>query len=526
MPNKYDIIIIGSGAGGGTMALELAKTGKKILIIERGEHLPREMDNWSPKAVFIDKKYRTKETWLDKDGKVLKPNTNYWVGGNTSFYGAALMRMKRRDFENVEHVDGISPAWPIKYDEWAPWYEKAEKLWQVHGKRGIDPNDEKTDPEYPYPAIIDDEGVAKLKEYFHNLGWHPSPLPLGIRRDDMHPFMSRCIRCKTCGGYPCFLSAKSDARTCVIEPALKYPNVTLLTSHKVERLNTDKTGQKVISVECLVGDDLVEFSADIFILAAGAINSAAILLKSADYKHPNGLANSSDMVGRNYMFHTTSAVISVLADEFKSDFPKTFAVNDFYFGDPDGSYNYPMGQIQLLEYMSGQTLEGQLSDYIPPEFIPDFLSDTLGKHMVAFLAMSEDLGMPDNRISVEEDGTIRLSYTPNNLESNKKLIKKLEKALSHFSLKTHVFFEPHFEIDQLLPLYGTAHQCGTLRFGTDAKTSVLDINCKAHDLDNLYVTDSSFFVSSSAVNPTLTIVANALRVANHLKESFNNERIA
>ena len=172
------------------MALELAKTGKKILIIERGEHLPREIDNWSPKAVFIDKKYRTKETWLDKDGKVLKPNTNYWVGGNTSFYGAALMRMKRRDFENVEHVDGISPAWPIKYDEWAPWYEKAEKLWQVHGKRGIDPNDEKTDPEYPYPAIIDDEGVAKLKEYFHNLGWHPSPLPLGIRRDDMHPFMS------------------------------------------------------------------------------------------------------------------------------------------------------------------------------------------------------------------------------------------------------------------------------------------------------------------------------------------------
>ena len=512
----YDLIIIGSGAGGGTLAYALANTGKKILILERGQELPVEPQNWDPKAVFVDQRYRTKEQWLDKKNKPFTPNTNYWVGGNTTFYGAALMRMKKRDFEAVPHFDGLSPAWPLSYTDYAPWYEQAEKLWRVHGQRGIDINDQPDDPPYPYPAVMDDPGVAKLKKHFEGIGWHPSPLPLGIDRDEAHPQTSHCVRCTTCGGYPCMLKAKSDARSIVLDPIRDLPNVTILTGHKVTRIETDGAGKTVTGVVTQTDTGTQTFRGTLYVLAAGAANSAAILLQSRTANHPDGLANRSGLVGRNYMFHTTSAVISVLADRFDSTFPKTFAVNDFYFGEPD--FPYPMGQIQLLEYMSGQTLQGQIADIIPPALLPDFMMDDVARHMVAFLTMSEDLPREENRVTVSETGQIKLDYTPNNLAANLRLTHKLEHGLKGFSLRQHTLFEPHFEIDQLLPLYGTAHQCGTIRFGRDPSTSVLDTDCKAHDLDNLYVVDSSFFVSSSAVNPTLTIVANALRVGEHLKE--------
>ena len=512
----YDLIIIGSGAGGGTVAYALANTGKKILILERGQELPVEPQNWDPKAVFIDQRYRTKEQWLDKKNKPFTPNTNYWVGGNTTFYGAALMRMKKRDFEAVPHFDGLSPAWPLSYTDYAPWYKKAEKLWRVHGQRGIDINDQPDDPPYPYSAVMDDPGVAKLKKHFEGIGWHPSPLPLGIDRDEAHPQTSHCVRCTTCGGYPCMLKAKSDARSIVLDPIRNLPNVTILTGHKVTRIETDGAGKTVTGVVTQTDTGTQTFRGNLYALAAGAANSAAILLQSRSANHPDGLANRSGLVGRNYMFHTTSAVISVLADRFDSTFPKTFAVNDFYFGEPD--FPYPMGQIQLLEYMSGQTLQGQIADIIPPALLPDFMMNDVARHMVAFLTMSEDLPREENRVTVSETGQIKLDYTPNNLAANLRLTHKLEHGLKGFSLRQHTLFEPHFEIDQLLPLYGTAHQCGTIRFGRDPSTSVLDTDCKAHDLDNLYVVDSSFFVSSSAVNPTLTIVANALRVGEHLKE--------
>ncbi len=513
----YDIVIIGSGAGGGTLAYALANTGKKILILERGQPLPQEPQNWDAHAVFVEHRYRTKEQWLDKHNKPFVPNTNYWVGGNTTFYGAALMRMKKRDFEDVQHADGLSPAWPLSYTDYAPYYEKAEKLWRVHGERGIDPNDLPDDPPYPYPALRDDPGVATLKKHFQDIGWHPSPLPLGVNRDDSNPLTSHCVRCTTCGGFPCLLKAKSDARTIVIEPIAQLPNVTLLPGHKAIRLDTDGTGKQVTAVvtENETGA-LQSFKGDIFVVAAGAANTAALLLRSKSAQHPNGLANGSDQIGRNYMFHTTSAVISIMAEPFDSPFPKTFAVNDFYFGEPDGSYDFPMGQIQLLEYMTGQTLKGQISDMIPPALIPNFLTDDVARHLVAFLTMSEDLPMPDNRVTVDDSGQIKLTYTANNLSSHLRLTRKLETGLKNFSLRQHTLFEPHFAIDQLLPLYGTAHQCGTVRFGKDPKSSALDSNCKAHELDNLYVTDTSFFVSASAVNPTLTTVANALRVGDHL----------
>ena len=216
----FDVIIIGSGAGGGTLAQRLAPTGKKILILERGEHIPREAENWSSKAVFLDRRYRTTEKWFDKNSKPFSPNTHYWVGGNTTFYGAALMRLRKKDFEEVRHGGGVSPAWPITLADLAPYYDEAETLWKVHGARGMDPTENGDEPVYAYPALVDDPGIAALRSHLEAQDWKPFHLPVGINRDDKHWLTSACIRCKTCGGYPCLVQAKSDARTLAVEPIL------------------------------------------------------------------------------------------------------------------------------------------------------------------------------------------------------------------------------------------------------------------------------------------------------------------
>jgi choline dehydrogenase-like flavoprotein len=518
MATHFDIIIVGSGAGGGTLAQKLAETGKSILILERGEHLPREAENWDSKAVFIDRRYRTKEQWYDRRGKPFTPNTHYWVGGNTTFYGAALMRLRKGDFDEVVHKGGVSPAWPVKLDEMAPYYAQAESAWRVHGARGVDPTEVGDEPPYAYPAIHHDPGVERLKTHLEGQGWRPFSLPLGVNLDEAHPVTSPCIRCKTCGGYPCLVKAKSDARTLAIEPLLDRPNITLLTGRKVVKLETDAAGRQVTEVVCETAQGEERWRGEMVVLAAGAVNTACILLASNNAAHPNGLANGSDQVGRNYAFHTLTAMVSMTIAPVDTTFPKTLAVNDFYWKDPSGGFDFPMGHIQLLEYMSGKTLEGQVSDWLPPALVPDVFVNSVAERLLSFLVISEDLPMPDNRVKLAPDGRITLDYTHNNLEGHDRLVKTLHAALDGFVDHAHPFSQHHLELDSLLPLYGTAHQVGTTRFGTDPKSSVLDTWCKAHELDNLYVVDSSFFVSSAAVNPTLTIVANALRVADHLKE--------
>ena len=518
MADTFDIIIIGSGAGGATLAQRLAPSGKKILILERGEHVPREAENWDSKAVFIDHRYRTKEHWFDKRGKPFTPNTHYWVGGNTTFYGAALMRLRKGDFEETRHKGGLSQAWPIKLDDLAPYYAEAETLWRVHGARGVDPTEVGDEPPYACPAITNDPGVERLKTHLENQGWRPFSLPLGVNLDEAHPVTSACIRCKTCGGYPCLLKAKSDARTLAVEPMLGLPNITLLTGRKVMRLETDGPGRKVTEVVCQTAHGEERWSGDVVVLAAGAVNTACILLASANAAHPNGLANGSDQVGRNYAFHTLTAMVSLTAAAEDINFPKTLAVNDFYWKDPRGGFDFPMGHIQLLEYMSGKTLEGQVSDWLPPALMPDVFMNAVAHRLLSFLVISEDLADPNNRVTLGADGRINLTYAHNNLEGHERLVKTLQQALDGFTDHAHPLSQHHFELDSLLPLYGTAHQVGTTRFGTDPNSSVLDTHCKAHELDNLYVVDSSFFVTSAAVNPTLTIVANAMRVGDHLKE--------
>ncbi|MGH6956690.1 MAG: FAD-dependent oxidoreductase [Caulobacteraceae bacterium] len=516
MSAHFDIVIIGSGAGGATLAQRLAPTGKSILILERGEHLPREAENWNSKAVFIQHRYRTQERWWDRHGHPFTPNTHYWVGGNTSFYGAALFRLRAGDFEETQHAGGVSPAWPIRLSDLAPYYDEAERLWQVHGARGEDPTEAGDEPPYAYPAVAHDPGVALLKTHWENQGWRPFSLPLGVRLDEANPVTSPCIKCKTCGGYPCLLRAKCDARTVAIEPILGLSNVTLLTGRKAVRIETDAAGKRATEVVCQAEHGEERWSGDIVVVAAGAANTAALLLQSASAAHPNGLANGSDQVGRNYMFHTLTAMVSLTGGHVTTTFPKTLAVNDFYWNDPRGGFDKPMGHIQLLEYMSGQTLEGEVSDWLPPALVPDHLADAAAERMLSMLVISEDLPLPDNRVRVTPDGRLHLDYWHNNLEGHERLVKALRASLDGFVDQAHPLSQHHFQFDSLLPLYGTAHQLGTVRFGDDPRSSVLDPWCKAHELDNLYVVDTSFFVSSAAVNPTLTTVANALRVGDHL----------
>ncbi len=412
MDTQFDVVIIGSGAGGASLAQRLAPSGKRILILERGEHLPREAENWSPKAVFIEHRYRAPERWIDNRGHPFAPNTYYWVGGNTTFYGAALMRLRKGDFDETKHAGGVSPAWPISFTDLSPYYDEAERLWQVHGARGEDPTEAGDEPPYAFPPVTHDPGVARLKSHWESQGWRPFSLPLGVRLDQDHPVTSPCIKCRTCGGYPCLLRAKCDARTIAIEPLLGAANVTLLTGRKVVRLETDPAGRSVTAVVCQSEHGEERWTGDIVVCAAGAVNTAAILLASASPAHPSGLANGSDQVGRNYMFHTLTAIISLTESVTNVTFPKTLAVNDFYWRDPGGGFDYPMGHIQLLEYMSGQTLEGELSDWLPPALIPDRLAGAIASRLFSMLVISEDLPMAQTPRATSRPRAESSSTTP------------------------------------------------------------------------------------------------------------------
>lgn len=521
MSTHYDVIIIGTGAGGGTLAAKLAPTGKRILLLERGDYVPREKDNWSAVAVNQIGKYQAKETWKDRDGGDLHPHTNYNVGGNTKFYGAALFRLREEDFGELRHHGGISPAWPISYDELEPYYTQAEYHYHVHGNRGEDPTEPHAKCPYPHPAVSHEPRLEQLCEDFARHGLKPFHTPLGIQIDETNPQNSKCIRCNTCDGYPCLVYAKSDSQTLGVDPALSHPNVSLMTNAYVERLETSPSGREISKVKIRHNGGLEELSADIVVVACGAINSAALLLRSANERHPNGLANGSDVVGRHYMGHVNSVLMAVSKCPNPTVFQKTLSVNDFYFGSKD--WEHPMGHISFVGKLDRDTLRAGA-----PALAPGFALEIMGNHSLDFWLVSEDLPDPNNRVSLDCGGDIVLDYRPNNEEAHNRLTAKLKHLMSNQrSCPIHGgdchqgLFARNLYLGQRIPLAGVAHQNGTIRFGHDPKTSALDTDCKAHEVDNLYVVDASFFPSSAAVNPALTIMANALRVGDHLIERMN-----
>ncbi len=500
------------------MAYRLAPSGKRILVLERGDYVPREKDNWSSRAVNVEGKYATKEVWKDRNGKDLHPHTNYWVGGNTKFYGAALFRLRKEDLGEIRHHGGISPAWPISYNDLEPYYTEAERLYHVHGQRGEDPTDPPASSPYAYKPVSHEPRLQNLSDDFARAGVRPFHTPLGIMLDEANPRTSKCIRCNSCDGFPCLVHAKSDAEVIAIEPALQHDNVTLQTNAYVERLETSASGREVTKVVARRNGVKEEYSASIVVLSCGAINSAALLLRSANNRHSAGLANSSGVVGRHYMGHVNSVLMAVSKCPNPTVFQKSLSVNDFYFGSE--GFQYPMGHISFVGKLDADALSGGA-----PAITPGFTLELMARHSLDFWLTSEDLPDPENRVTLDREGRVVLAYKPNNEEGHKRLTAKLEELMkrqrtcsSHGKHCHQGLFSRNLFLGQRIPLAGVAHQNGTIRFGSDPGTSALDVNCKAYDLDNLYVVDGSFFCSSGAVNPALTIMANALRVGDHLLE--------
>ena len=520
----YDVVIIGSGAGGATLAHRLAPSGKDILVLERGERLPRESTNWDPTAIFEEGAYKTTDEWRDQDGEPFTPSTYYTVGGNTRVYGAALMRMREEDFGELQHHDGVSPAWPISYDRLAPYYTEAEALYHVHGEAGAAPTAPPRSEAFPHPPLPHDERIERLARDFEGLGHRPFPLPMGVRlnedEDPEGPFLLRelyeALGHEAFDGYPDLTAMKADAETICLRPALDYDNVTLRTGAYAERLETNASGREVTAVVIQTDHGPERVTGDIVVSSCGAINSAALLLRSANDQHPDGLANGSDQVGRNYMAHNNAALLALSKEPNPTRFQKTLGLNDFYFGAEDT--DYPLGHIQML----GKSNAVQLGTEAP-SLTPNMALDEMAKHALDFWLTTEDLPDPDNRVRVDGDGQIHLEYTPNNTTPHEELKGKLKGMLGRLGCQNRLI-PCSFYLGKDIPLAGVAHQVGTCRFGVDPATSVLDEHCKAHDLDNLYVVDGSFFASNTGVNPGLTIMANALRVGDHLLARLNAER--
>ncbi|MFD9795402.1 FAD-dependent oxidoreductase [Streptomyces sp. NPDC059070] len=489
-----DVLVIGSGAGGATTAWALADTGARVLVVERGGFLPREGANWSPQAVFGDGRYRNAETWHTTDGTPFTPAAHYYVGGTTKVYGASLPRLRESDFDAVDHLDGTSPSWPFDYAELEPYYAEAERLYRVHGQDGHDPTEPARSGPYPHPPVAHSARIAELDQRLRDQGLHPHPLELGV---DLAEDGS-CVRCGTCDGFPCRLGAKSDAETRALRPALRTPSVRLLTHTYVSRLRTDRSGRRVTAVEAVRNGHRVTLTAGTVVVSCGAVNSAALLLRSACGSHPDGLANGSGQVGRNLMLHHNSVLMAV--DPRRRNpavFQKTLAVNDFYRA---GAHTpHPLGNLQLM----GKVYPAAMAGAHPR--VPGRILGALAAHSVDWWLISEDLPRPENRVLLGPGGGVTLDWHPVNARAHRQLVRqgaRMMRRAGYPLVLTHRMGVEH-----------TGHQCGTTVAGHDPARSVLDPYCRSHEVANLFVVDGGFFPSSAAVNPTLTIVAQALRTA-------------
>jgi choline dehydrogenase-like flavoprotein len=517
MSERYDVVIVGSGAGGGTLAWSLAGTGKRVLLLERGDYLPRELSNWDPAAVFVDGRYVTADTWYDEAGKPFQPQVHYYVGGATKLYGAALYRLRPEDFGEIKHADGVSPAWPLGYDEMEPWYSAAEWLYQVRGAHGEDPTEGRFSRQYPWPAVSHEPRIQQLSDDLAAAGYQPFHAPCGILLDEARRPASACIRCAWCDGHPCLVHAKSDAETMAVRPALASPNVTLLTGTEVLRLETSASGREVTQVVAVRDGQPETYAGDIVVVCAGAANTAAILLRSASDQHPGGLANGSGQLGRNYMFHNSRAVLALSKEPNDTVYQKTLGINDFYL--PGNGRDTPLGNIQMLGKSNAEAMKGEEPKLT--KLAPKLALEQVARHGVDFWLTTEDVPRPGNRVTVDGDGRIHLAYSQSNEAEAQGLYRELRTILDRTGMAAHHVFDKCMFASMSVPLAGCAHQAGTCRLGADPATSVLDVTCRAHEVDNLYVADASFFPSIGAVNPALTVMANALRVGDHLRERLS-----
>ncbi|PWE55713.1 GMC family oxidoreductase [Metarhizobium album] len=498
MSTQPDIVIIGSGIGGSTVAAGLAATGADILILEAGNHIEDRPENRDQRAIFQRGHFRPKEFWYEADGTAFNPGNYYNVGGNSKFYGAVLVRYRKEDFEEMAHLEGVSPAWPFPYEELEPWYSKAEQMYQVRGALGEDPTEPAHSIPYAFPPVPEEPAIAKVRARLKANGIHPYSLPLGV---DIDRWLAKA---KTpWDAHPNSADGKMDAETVALALALQHPNVRLQTGARVTRLVTAADGGAIETVEYEKAGERHRISPKLVILSAGAVQSAVLLQRSANDKHPTGLANASDQVGRNFMNHNSSAVIA-LSPLYRNDavYQKTFGFNDFYLSDGEGGP--PLGNVQLLGKVSGKILKANMPS------VPEWLLDRVASHAIDFYAMSEDIPHPESRIMVDGDRIV-LKWHRTNWQAHLDLVSKLKGVLraAGFPIVLSRAF------DKRTP----SHQCGTVVIGTDPAQAPLDVYCRAFQHQNLFVVDASFLPTSAAVNPALTVAAQALRVADHITKT-------
>jgi choline dehydrogenase-like flavoprotein len=498
-PTSADVVIIGSGAGGGTLSFALRHLGARVVVLERGQFLPREFENWDANSVFVDNRYKTDERWLDGKGKSFRPGMQYWVGGNTKVYGSSLPRFRVKDFEATEHADGVSPAWPLRYEQYEPYYTAAEELYLVHGSTQEDHTDPPRSKPFPFEAIEDEPVIAELRSRLRRAGYEAAHIPLGIDRRKG----GACIRCATCDGFPCLLDAKADSDVRGIRPAIAH-GVQLFTGCFVERILTSPDGKTATAIEYELNGQTRRMTAGTIVVSAGAVNSAALLLRSRSSVYPDGLANRSGQVGRNYMVHNNTVMAAFGRIKNTTKFQKTLYVNDYY-DKGNSRHPYPLGHIQLIGKTQAAMLKGQA------RLVPTTILAEAAARSTDWWLFTEDLPVPENRVTT--DGRqIQVTWKPNNLEAHDELVRETKKMLYRVGYPLVIGKRMGIEVN--------SHQAGTIRMGIDPSTSVLDTSCRSHDVENLYVVDSSFFPSLPVMNPALTIAANALRVAEQLQQTL------
>lgn len=495
-----DVIIIGSGIGGATLASALAPSGRRILILERGQHLPDSPDARDDVAIFERGVYRSTEEWLGSDGRKFLPGNYYYVGGNSKFYGAVMYRYRAEDFLPRQHLRGASPGWDLTYAQLEPWYAQAEALFRVRGNAAEDPTEPARSGPYPYPAVPDEPALARVRDRLRQAGVHPASLPLAI---DIKAWLERGQT-----GWDAFPNTggagKIDAEVGPLAMALQHPNVRLMTGAQVIRLETDASGQRVVAAVIRRDGREERLSATHFAVAAGAVQSAALLLRSANAAHPAGLGNRSDQLGRNFMNHNTSAMIT-LNPWIRNDsvYQKTLCFNDFY--NDDAQAHAPLGNVQLLGRITGNILKAQ----IPA--LPRPLARLIADRAFGWFLTSEDLPNPDSRVSVRGDDIV-VDWQRSNMQAHHLLIKRTRQVMRRAGFPV-----------VLVRIFGnktTSHQCGTARLGQDPARSVVNVDCRSHDLPNLWITDASVLPTSAAVNPALTIAALALKAGAALRHEM------
>ena len=487
--SHYDIIIIGSGAGGGTLAGSLSREGRSVLLLERGEAVEA---GWQKRPRVKD------EVWFGPDGDPFSPQTFYALGGNTKIWGAVLERMREKDFTDLPLQEGVSPAWPFDYNHLAPYYEQAEAIYRVHGKAGVDPTEptrSKGFDQSPRPVM---PFLAELREGLLRQGCQPYDLPLSWSDNEESPV--------------------GDAELCGLATA-DTGNLEIRYKARALRLHVSPSGREVKKVEADVNGEIWLFSSDLVVLAAGAINTPAILLRSGNERHPRGLSNQSDQVGRNLMNVQITSILQRSAAPNSGLYARSYGVNDYYWGDKNVSF--PLGHIQA----AGGVLQDALFAESPPvlslisKLIPSFGIKRLASRTVAWWAMTEVLPDQENRIWLNKE-QIRINYLHNNREAHDRLVYRWIDTLKSVEADPYtkvVTSEPvHPRGEAPLSVVGFA--CGTCRMGDDPVASVVDATGKCHELDNVYIADSSVFPSCPSVGPGLTTIALALRMADTLHQ--------